>query len=66
MANKKVLYCWNCGKKTVHTCIDRDTIGKGTDIVRPILAIVSAGMSEMTVLADYQCDCCKDITRSRH
>lgn len=63
MRGKRVLYCWDCGKDTVHTFIECDTIGKGTGPFRLLLAVASAGVSEMTVRVDYQCDRCGGITQ---
>ena len=63
MQRKRVLYCWDCGKDPVHTFIERDTIGKGTGPFRVLLAVASAGVSEMTVSASYQCERCDGITR---
>lgn len=65
MRKERVLYCNDCGKQTVHRRIHKDTIGKGTGLFRPIFAIASLGLSEMTMYAEYTCEKCGAIRKAR-
>lgn len=59
MNKKKIKYCPECGKKTVHNYICKETPGDGTGICRVILAVSSFGISEtIGAYKHYQCSCC--------
>lgn len=64
MAKNKVLYCFECGEKTVHKFISRQTPGDGLGIARGMLAVFSFGISE-TAGADwyYQCQKCGNLKK---
>ena len=65
MAKERALYCADCGKQTVHRRINRDSMGKDAGLFRPIFAIASLGLSEMTMYAEYTCEKCGAIRKAR-
>lgn len=61
--SKRVIYCNKCGKRTVHEFISRDCPGQGTSIFRPLLAVASFGISEVSTYKYYQCENCKHLKK---
>ena len=62
MVKKKNLWCPECGKRTPHVYVGRETLG--SDIGGPfrlVLAVTSFGMSEMTRNKHWQCERCGNI-----
>ena len=59
---KKVFYCSNCGKETVHNLVTVESALEGTGLARIIGAVCTFGMTE-TTLADktYECSRCGKI-----
>ena len=58
MAKKEIRYCPECKKKTVYEQITRDSIGKGLSLLRPMLAIATLGITEVTTKRGLVCTKC--------
>ena len=58
MAKKVVRYCPKCKMKTVFERISRDTIGKDLSILRPLLAVATLGVTEVTTNYTLTCTKC--------
>lgn len=61
MTKRKVMYCWNCGKDTIHEFINKEPIADGAG--RVLLAIMSFGLSESSFVTTmhWQCTKCGEL-----
>lgn len=61
---KKVLYCSNCKKDTVHNLVCTESALEGAGLGRVLGAIFTFGQTE-TTLADkhYECSKCGELTK---
>lgn len=66
MAKNRVIYCRECGRKTIHTFIDREAIGSGLGPIRLLLAIGTLGVSEITTKSNWECSKCSNIRTIHH
>lgn len=62
MPKTRVCYCGECEKETKHYRIERDSMGVGLGLFRPLLAVMSLGLSESTICAKYECSRCGNVT----
>ena len=59
MAKNKVIYCWECGKNTVHTKVCAAEQG----VERAALAVFTVGWSEVFMEHYWQCSKCGELRK---
>ncbi len=65
MQKNKVMLCWNCGEKTVHNFVSKQSPAEGTGPIRALAAVFTLGLTETAVLADvyYKCTKCGELKK---
>lgn len=62
MSKKKVLYCWECGKNTVHELVNKEKMLEDCPVLlRGFMAVASFGVSEIPYDVNYQCTRCGEL-----